>query len=314
MSPPAGHAWTGRTLLVFGGNGQVGRAITSLVPPEGWRVVAAGREQADITRPREVSRFVSRVAPDVVVNAAAFTAVDDAESQAGAADQVNREGAGHVAAAALEVGAPVIHLSTDYVFDGRLSRPLREADPVGPLSVYGETKEAGERIVRRLHSGHVILRTAWVFGSHGRNFVRTMLRLGAERPALRVVADQRGCPTAATDLARAIWWIARNVTAADKDVFGTFHFAGTRPVSWFEFAGAIFAEAARHGRPAPELTPIPTQAYPTPARRPAYSVLDCGRIGAIHGIAAPDWRDGLTACVDTLLKAQSKPRAEGVAA
>lgn len=308
------ESWNGRTLLVFGGAGQVGRAIAGLTPPEGWRIVTASREQADITRADEVSGLVALVQPDVVVNAAAFTAVDDAEYHPAPADRANHHGAGIVAAAALEVGAPVIHLSTDYVFDGRGNRPLAESDPVAPLSVYGTTKEAGERLVRRVHSGHVILRTSWVFGSDGKNFVKTMLRLGAERPVLRIVSDQHGCPTSATDLAHAIWHIACQVVLPDKDVFGTFHFAGARAVTWYDFARGIFDEVARHGRAVPDLAPITTHAYPTPARRPAYSVLDCGKIRAVYGIVAPDWQPSLSACIDGLLEPQGKPQRRGVAA
>ena len=307
-------SWNGRTLLVFGGAGQVGRAIAGLLPPEGWRVVTASREQADITRADEVNGLVALVEPDVVVNAAAFTAVDDAEYHPAPADRINHHGAGIVAAAALEVGAPVIHLSTDYVFGGQGTRPLVESDPVAPLSVYGTTKEAGEQLVRQVHSGHVILRTSWGFGSHGKNFVKTMLRLGAERPVLRIVGDQHGCPTSAADLAEAIWHIARQAVTPNSDVFGTFHFAGARAVTWFDFARDIFAEVARRGRSVPELLPITTQAYPTPARRPAYSVLDCGKIRTVYGIDAPDWRHGLSACIDDLLNSQGKPQRRGVAA
>lgn len=306
--------WNGRTLLVFGATGQVGHAIGDMVPPEGWRVVTASRDQADITQSDEVAGLVELVQPDVVVNAAAFTAVDDAEVHSAAAERVNHHGAGIVAAAALEVGAPVIHLSTDYVFDGQGNRPLVESDLAGPLSVYGTTKEAGERLVRRIHSGHVILRTSWLFGSHGKNFVKTMLRLGTERPSLRIVADQHGCPTAASDLAQVLWHITRQAVTPDKDVFGTFHFCGARAVTWFDFARGIFAEVARRGRAVPELVPITTQAYPTPARRPAYSVLDCGKIRSVYGIVAPDWQSSLSTCIDDLLNSQGKPQRRGVAA
>lgn len=315
MSEPGGTSWGGRTLLVFGGEGQVGRAISSLLPPAHWRVVTASRALADITQPDQVARLMSQVEPDVVVNAAAFTAVDDAESTPELAVQVNAEGAATVAEAALQVGAPVIHLSTDYVFDGRSTRPWIESDRVGPLSVYGLSKEAGEQAVRRVHSGHVILRTSWVFGSHGKNFVRTMLRLGAERPQLRIVADQHGCPTPASDLAIAIWRIALQTITPSRDVFGTFHFAGHGATTWFDFASRIFLEAKRHGWPAPALEPIATAAYPTPACRPAYSVLDCAKIGAIYGIVPPSWHGGLSLCVaDLLAPGNRQPQQRGVAA
>lgn len=307
--------WNGRTLLVFGAAGQVGHAISRSLPPAGWRVVCASRGEADITRPDEVNRLVSQIEPDVVVNAAAFTAVDDAETVPKRAAQVNGEGAAIVAEAALQVGAPIVHLSTDYVFDGRSSRPWVETDPVGPLSVYGSTKAAGEEAVRHVHSGHVILRTSWVFGSHGKNFVKTMLRLGAERPLLRVVADQHGCPTAAADLADALWRIATQVVTPSRDVFGTFHFAGAGATTWFDFATTIFAEAKRHGLAAPQLEPIASQAYPTPARRPAYSVLDSGKIAAVYGIVPPSWHHALSHCIaELMVPGDTQQSSRGVAA
>jgi dTDP-4-dehydrorhamnose reductase len=301
MTAPWHAPWKGRTLLVFGGAGQVGHAIASLLPPANWRVVMASRADADITVTDEVNRLVTEANPDVIVNAAAFTAVDDAEAAAEPAARVNAEGAAIVAEAALQVGAPIIHLSTDYVFDGQSDRPWIESDPVAPLSVYGVTKEAGEQAVRQTHSGHVILRTSWVFGRHGKNFVRTMLRLGAERPQLRIVADQHGCPTPAADLAIAIWRIAAQTITPTRDVFGTFHFAGYGPTTWFDFAGRIFTEAKRYGFRPPNLEPITSAAYPTPARRPAYSVLDCAKIGAIYGIVPPSWHGGLALCVADLM-------------
>jgi len=315
MTLPADNQWAGRTLLVFGGTGQIGRAISALLPPNGWRVICASRIDANITRAEDVRRLVSHVEPDVIVNAAAFTAVDKAESVPKWAARVNGTGAGIVAEAALELGAPIIHLSTDHVFDGRSSRPWCESDPVGPLSVYGATKEAGEQAVRRIHSGHVILRTSWVFGGHGDNFVKTMLRQAQERPLLRIVADQQGCPTSAADLAAAIWRIVRQVAMPTRDVFGTFHFAGRGPTTWFDFAKAIFAEAVDHGLASPRLEPIATLDFPTAARRPAYSVLDCDKIAAVYGIVPPSWRDGLSHCIAGLLKpSDMQPQAKDVAA
>lgn len=298
---PQGSQWNGRTLLVFGGAGQLGHAIGELPPPEGWRSIMVGRADADITRIDEVQRLAAKIGPAVIVNAAAFTAVDDAESQPEMADRVNQLGAAVIASVARQGGAPLIHISTDYVFDGRCRRPLRESDPVRPLNVYGVTKEAGERAVRRINPRHVILRTSWLFSAHGKNFVKTMLKLGAERPTLRIVADQYGCPTAASDLARAIWAIASQVVAPELGSFGTFHFSGHGVTTWFDFAGRIFDELARHGVDAPKLEPIPTEAFPTPARRPAYSVLDCDKVRAVYGIVPPPWQDGLATCVQDLV-------------
>lgn len=314
MSASANGHWSGRTLLVFGGRGQVGHAIGGLLPPDGWRLVMVGRGEADITRIDEVKRLVGKIEPAVIVNAAAFTAVDDAESQPEAADRVNQLGAAIVAGTAHQAGAPIIHLSTDYVFDGERSQPLRESDPVRPLSVYGTTKEAGERAVRRANARHVILRTSWVFGTHGKNFVKTMLKLGAERPSLRIVADQYGCPTAATDLAQAIWTIAIQLGSPALGSFGTFHFAGHGVTTWFDFAGRIFDDLVLRGHQTPKLEPIPTHAYPTPARRPAYSVLDCDKIRTVYGIVPPSWHDGLAACIQTLSTPIGKQQRRGVAA
>lgn len=289
-------------LLVTGANGQVGHA---LVRQGGAAVVGLDRAALDITDREAVRRSVERHAPDLVVNAAAYTAVDRAEAELDAAFAVNRDGPAHLADACAEAGITLIHLSTDYVFDGAKGTPYVETDPVHPLGVYGRSKEAGEEAVRERLGQHVILRTSWVFGDHGQNFVRTILRLGRERDALRVVADQRGNPTSAADIAHAVLQIAERIEDAS---WGTFHFAGQPATTWHGFAEAVLEEARRHGPVRSErVEPIPTSAYPTAARRPADTRLDCSKLAAGWGIGAPDWRPALRAVVSSLVTRSSTP-------
>ncbi|MGE5271302.1 MAG: dTDP-4-dehydrorhamnose reductase, partial [Thiohalocapsa sp.] len=231
-----------------------------------------------------------------LVNAAAYTAVDRAESETDKAWAGNCTGPLNLAAVCEEAAIPLIHLSTDYVFDGSKQGAYREDDPVKPLGIYGQTKEAGERAVRGLAARHMILRTAWVYSAHGSNFVKTMLRLAADRPVLRVVADQVGSPTSAADIAAAIGTVIAAIAAGNTS-WGTYHFAGAGAVSWHGFAEAIF-EAARpwRGEP-PRIEAITTAEYPTPARRPANSVLDCQRIGAAFRIVPRPWQQAVAEAV-----------------
>lgn len=292
-----------KCLLVFGGGGQLGQALAESSPPSGWRIVTLLRAAADITQANSINRAITDHDPAVIVNAAAYIAVDKAESDAQAAFRINRDGAGIVARAAATAKRAVIHISTDYVFDGRGGRPWREDDPTVPLGVYGASKLAGELAVRQAGGGHIILRTSWVFGVHGQNFVKTMLRLGAERPELRIVDDQIGRPTYAGDLAKSITAIAARISDQPAvDATGTFHFAGDGAVSWFGFAQAIFAEAHRRGGPNPSLVPIPTSQYPTPAKRPANSELNCDKLQSAYDIHPRSWRAGLGECLDRLLR------------
>ena len=288
-------------LAVFGTRGQIGRALAELGPPPGWTLVGFDREGADITDGAAVRRALAGIGAGVVVNAAAYTAVDRAESEPETAQAVNRDGAGHIAAAAAERGLPVIHFSTDYVFDGTKTSAYGEDDPVQPLSVYGVSKLAGEKAVRAANARHLILRTAWVFAPFGSNFVRTMLRLAAERDILRVVVDQTGCPTPAHGLAETVRTLAPRLLEAEPTGFGTFHHAGAPAISWHGFAAAIFQRLAREGRKLPFLEAIATDQYPTPARRPACSVLSGAKLAAVHGIQPPDWRVGLETCLTRLL-------------
>lgn len=289
-------------LLVTGGDGQVGFELRRAVLPAGWNLIAVDRAALDITRRDAVLAAVARERPDLVVNTAAYTAVDKAESEPEAAFAANAAAPGQIAEACRAAGVPLIQFSTDYVFDGTKPGPYVEDDPVDPLGVYGKSKEAGERAVRAVLAEHVILRTAWVYGAHGRNFVKTMLRLAGELPELRVVADQRGCPTAAADLAAAVIAIARRIAAGDGR-WGTFHLTGAGATTWHGFAEAVIALAAPHTGKAPPVMAIATVDYPTPARRPANSVLDCRRIEAAYGVTPRSWREALAEVVAELLSA-----------
>lgn len=283
-------------VLVLGAGGQVGRELTRLVWPAGYEIAAFDRSGVDITQSKQVVAAIARERPDIVVNAAAYTAVDRAESECEAAWAGNCAGPANLAAACRAAAIPLIHISTDYVFDGSKAGPYREDDPVAPLGVYGASKEAGERAVRTALPAHVILRTAWVYSAHGHNFVRTMLRLAADRPVLRVVADQHGAPTGAADIAAAIAAIVQRLAAGNRR-WGTYHFTGGGETTWHGFAEAIFELAAQHGAfgrgAPPRVEAITTADYPTPARRPANSVLDCGKIAAAFGIAPRPWREAL---------------------
>jgi dTDP-4-dehydrorhamnose reductase len=299
-----------RTILVFGSQGQVATCLREAVLPAGWTVRTAGRAEGDITVRRDVDRIVAESGASVVINAAAYTAVDRAESEPEAAIAVNRDGASHIAEACARSGAPLIHLSTDYVFDGQaVGHAYREDDPIAPVSVYGASKAEGDQAVRDAAPRHAIVRTAWVYSPHGQNFVKTMLRLGRERPELGIVADQHGCPTSAADIADALVAMAVRMAepGAGGDLYGTFHFSGTGPTTWYGFAQEIFRLAAHHGHPAPTLRPIATADYPTPAARPANSVLDCHRLRTVYGIVAPPWQDSLATCMARLCKTLVEP-------
>ncbi|MBZ0128477.1 MAG: dTDP-4-dehydrorhamnose reductase [Rhodobacteraceae bacterium] len=275
-------------LLVFGKTGQVARELADLCRAEGVQAEFLGREVADLANPVQCAARIASAEADIVINAAAYTAVDRAETEPELARTINAEAPAAMAAMAHLRAMPFLHISTDYVFDGSGDRPWAEDDPTAPQSVYGETKLAGERGVAESAGAHAILRTAWVFSPYGANFVKTMLRLGAERDALNIVEDQSGGPTPAAAIASALVTMARAFHAGGG-VSGVFHFAGAPATTWADFAEAIFA-----ARPdAPRINRIPTRLFPTPARRPANSVLDCRKIADTYGIAQPDWRQGL---------------------
>jgi dTDP-4-dehydrorhamnose reductase len=289
-----------RPILVTGGTGQLAASLATL---GGERVMRVGRPGFDFDRPETIEASFGAAAPGLVVNAAAYTAVDAAESDTEAAFRANRDGPAALARLCAASGVPLIHVSTDYVYDGEKPSPYVETDAVGPRSVYGASKLAGETAVLASGARAIILRTAWVYAATGRNFVRTMLTLGQTRDALRVVADQHGCPTAAADLAAAILTIAHRIEndGWDDARSGVFHAAGTGETTWHGFATAIFEQASRHGVKTPaSVAPITTAEYPTPARRPANSRLDCTRLENVFGIRLPDWQDSLARTVDEI--------------
>jgi dTDP-4-dehydrorhamnose reductase len=290
-------------VLVAGREGQVARALLARLGTDGHQVTALEPPELDLTDQAGIAAVVERTVPDLVVNAAAYTAVDRAEDQPGLAHAVNATGAGWLAEAAAARGVPFVHFSTDYVFDGTKGAPYVETDPVHPLGVYGASKEAGERAVLAANPRSVVLRTAWVCSPDGANFIKTMLRLAKEREEIRVVADQHGAPTFAADLADAVARMAPRLVAAPSGdaAFGLFHLTGAPHTTWHGFTEAILEEAARRGYPRPRLVPITTAEYPTKAQRPADGRLDCGKIARIHGIAAADWRNSLGRCLDALL-------------
>ena len=289
-------------LLVTGTEGQVARSLAELAGPD-LEIVRIGRPALDLAAPGDVAALFAAERPDAIVSAAAYTAVDKAESEPELAFAINGEGAGAVARAAAALGVPVIHISTDYVFDGTTERGLREDDPTGPIGVYGASKLAGEEAVAAATPNHAILRTAWVYAPFGANFVRTMLRVAKARDELTVVADQHGTPTAAPDIAAAVVAVARNLVARPEDMSlrGIFHMtASGGPTTWADFATEIFRLSAARGGPSAKVTPIPTSAYPTPAKRPAWSFLDGTKLATVHGVTLPDWRKGLETVIDRL--------------
>ncbi len=273
-------------VLVFGRTGQLATELARRTPA-GWRMQALGREAADLADPEACAGIVAESDADLVINAAAHTAVDRAEAEEDRAHAVNADAPAAMARAAAG-RMPLLHVSTDYVFDGAGERPWRPDDAPAPLGAYGRTKLAGERGVAGAGGAHVILRTSWVFSAHGSNFVKTMLRVGPERGALRVVDDQVGGPTAAGDIAAALIAIA-GAFAAGRGVSGVYHFAGQPFVSWAAFAREIFARA---GLDVP-VEAIPSSEYPTPAPRPRNSRLDGAALMADYGVAPPDWRAAL---------------------
>ena len=286
-------------LLILGAGGQIGRA---LVERAGRDAVALDRTACDICDSAGVARAMSGSGIAAVVNCAAYTAVDRAESERERAFAVNAEGASIVARSAAARGLPLIHLSTDYVYAGTGESPHREDEPAAPLNAYGASKAAGDAAVIAGNAAHLLLRVSWVFGVQGANFVKTMLRLGRERGELSIVDDQTGGPTAAGDIAAAILTLAAACRRPGFDGWGIYHFAGAPSTTWYGFAQEIFQRAKG---PSPRLLPILSRDYPTPARRPVNSTLDCGKIRRTFGITQPDWRASLSGVLSALGEART---------
>lgn len=288
-------------IAVTGSKGQVATSLLERAGPKA-EVVALGRPAFELADRAAVIAGLEAARPDVIVNAAAYTGVDKAESEEAIAVRVNGDGAGHVAEAAARLGVPLLHLSTDYVFDGLLDRPYREDDPTAPTGAYGRSKLAGEKAVADRCEDSVILRTAWVYSPFGANFVRTMLRLNETRDEVGVVADQRGNPTSALDIADALTAIAAKVKDdASPALRGVFHMTGSGEATWADFAEAVFHEAAERGRRVTRVKRIATADYPTPARRPANSRLDNTKLARVYGLELPEWRQSAAVCCTRLL-------------
>lgn len=282
--------------LITGAKGQVGHCLVErLKQARSATVFALDRAELDITDQSAVKKIVEIFKPDVIINAAAHTAVDRAESEVELSEAINVKGPQYLAEAASEIGAVILHISTDYVFNGGSSHEYKESDETGPQGVYGRTKLSGEIAVQQANPRSIILRTAWVFGEHGHNFVKTMLRLARERDSLGIVGDQFGGPTYAGDIAKALIKIANQILAGKENAFGVYHFSGKPYVSWYQFAQAIFAEAELQKllEKQPHLKAITTSEYPTPAKRPANSCLDLTKIKQTFGIEPSDWQKAL---------------------
>lgn len=294
-------------ILITGGGGQLARALDDAMRAAGVAAVRVGRPEFDFDRPDSLDTLMRDHAPALMVNAAAYTAVDAAETDEEAAYRANRDGPARLASLAASTGVPFIHVSTDFVFDGRKGTPYVESDPASPQGVYGASKLAGEQAVLGAGGRAMVLRTAWVYAPEGKNFVLTMLKAARRTDRLRVVADQKGCPTAASDLAQAIRAIAMRLrrTGWEGRYGGIFHAAGTGWTTWHGFAEAIFTNAARHGVTTPVIEPITTADWPTPVRRPADSRLDCAKLAATFGVRLPDWQTSLSRTIDEILSGRA---------
>lgn len=292
-----------RRILVTGTEGQVvGSLIEKVAGRTDVEIVTIGLPELDFTATDRIAPAIEALAPDVILSVAAYTAVDAAETDEATALAVNGTAVGEIGKAGARLGVPVVHLSTDYVFSGNKTEPYVETDATGPLSAYGRTKLAGELALAAATANHAILRTAWVYSPFGKNFVRTMLRLGESRDSLGVVDDQIGNPTSALDIADGLLKVADNLLASqDAAARGVFHMTGSGTASWADFAAEIFRLSALLGGKAVTVNRIPTSAYPTPATRPANSRLDCGKLAAVHGVRLPDWHGSTETVVRRLM-------------
>jgi dTDP-4-dehydrorhamnose reductase len=290
-------------ILITGCNGMLGQDLVLYLKNAGFELHCTDIEEMDIAKASAVLNRVGSVQPGLVINCAAYTAVDKAESEQDRAVAVNRDGPGHLADACSKLEIPLIHISTDYVFDGRSRKPYHEEDLVNPVGIYAQSKWEGEEKIRAGLGRHVIIRTSWLFGCHGSNFVKTMLRLAGERDQLKVVSDQKGCPTWTGHLGQAMAQIAGRMRTNLKEIsWGTYHYCGKGATSWFDFAVRIIENARqRKDLRVSEILPVTTCEYPTPAKRPIYSVLDCSKMTREFGIAPKPWKEGLDRVLEKLL-------------
>jgi dTDP-4-dehydrorhamnose reductase len=299
-----------KKLLLTGINGQVGNALQARLADQ-YEVIGLTREQLDLTRPDEIRRVISELKPGIIINPAAYTAVDKAESEQALAYAINATAPQVIAEEAMKVKAVLIHFSTDYVYDGNKSTPYTELDEVNPLSVYGKSKLAGEDAIRKVGLPHLILRTSWVYSDYGKNFLKTILRLGAERDSLRIVSDQYGAPTGAHSIATGVEQLLNAWDASDTDHTGVYHFTNQGSASWYEFACQIVKEyevlSSQNGLPKlkiklESIAPISTSEYPTPAVRPINSRLDNTKLNDTFNVSLPLWQDALKVVMTHLFK------------
>lgn len=300
---------TAQPIAVIGASGQVARALQRAGAARNLNLVVVGRPVIEIAHRPNVVRVLDGIGPSVIINAAAYTAVDRAEVDEAEAFRINRDGPHYLAKWCAANAVPLIHISTDYVFDGEKSAPYIENDRCRPLNAYGRSKAAGEDVIRDAHPQHVIVRTAWVYSADGQNFLKTMLRLGAERDVISVVADQHGTPTSAEDVATALLDVADAARRPPAHVpWGTYHLAAAGETTWHGFADQIFAVLKESGCAVPRITPILSAAYPAPATRPKYGVRDTAEIRRAFGIALPPWQTGVAACVRGLVQTTARQR------
>lgn len=293
-------------VLVTGAHGQVGHELLQRTPL-GFTVFGYGSQELDIGNAEQINAVFDAVKPELVINAAAYTAVDKAESDADRAYAVNSVGVGFLATAAESLGIPLLHISTDYVFSGEGDKPYTPDDATSPTGVYGLSKLTGEKTLQAQCSRHLVLRTSWVFGAHGNNFVKTMLRLGSDRDTLSVVADQYGGPTSAGSIADTLWALALIFKQEGRLGWGVYHYSGVPACNWHDFANEIFAQAVSLGllEKSPEVKAISTADYPTQAKRPAWSVLDCDKLADVHGLQPQSWVQELQAVLQQIGKHSS---------
>jgi dTDP-4-dehydrorhamnose reductase len=290
-------------ILVTGRTGQLAVALAEAASAHDVTVRCLERPTLDIEQPASIAQVFATQSPSLVINAAAYTNVDAAEDNVATAFRANRDGPAELARWCAVAGIPLIHISTDFVFDGRKGAPYVESDIPAPQGVYGASKLAGEQAVLTLCPRAVVLRTAWLYSPIGKNFVRTMLAAGERNSNLRVVADQIGCPTSAEDLAQVVLGVAAQLRDRSNDRYaGIYHAAGAGAATWHELATVTFAEAKRHGRVVPSVDPISTQEWPTKVRRPPDSRLDCSKLAAVFGLRLPAWKDSVRRTVDTILR------------
>ena len=288
-------------VLITGANGQLGRELVRLGQRFEFEVHSFSRQQLDITNKKQIAQIFPRISPSLVINAAAYTQVDRAEEESDLAYAVNKDGPAYLARYCDDNHLTLIHISTDYVFDGTKGRPYQESDPIAPLGVYGQSKAQGETAIRSILPNHIIVRTSWLYGVYGNNFVKTILKLATEKTTLRVVADQFGSPTSAADLANAVLTIARKISASEKNYWGTYHYCCKGITTWHALAEKIIELATPYAAlKARHVEAITTAEWPTPAKRPPYSVLDCSRLKSRFGIEPEPWQQSLKHTIDRI--------------